>query len=60
MQLMVELKLPTQDPSSRDRLQGLYMYGGVGCGKTMLMDLFVGTAPAEFKVRAGWGSKVSP
>ncbi len=31
---------------------GLYMYGGVGCGKTMLMDLFVSTTPPEFKVRA--------
>jgi len=30
--------------------RGLYMYGGVGCGKTMLMDLFVATAPPEFEV----------
>ncbi len=34
-------------------VQGLYMYGGVGCGKTMLMDLFVDTAPPHFKVPAG-------
>ncbi len=27
------------------------MYGGVGTGKTMLMDLFVQAAPPEFKVR---------
>jgi len=26
------------------------MYGGVGCGKTMMMDLFVQEAPPEFKV----------
>jgi predicted ATPase len=26
------------------------MYGGVGVGKTMLMDLFVETAPTEFQV----------
>jgi hypothetical protein len=31
-------------------VQGLYMYGGVGCGKTMLMDLFVKAAPPEFQV----------
>lgn len=30
---------------------GLYMYGGVGCGKTMLMDLLVDAALPEFKVR---------
>ena len=32
---------------------GLYMFGGVGCGKTMLMDMFVSTAPPEFKVGGG-------
>lgn len=31
-------------------VKGLYMYGGVGCGKTMLMDLFVDTTPPHFKV----------
>ncbi|KAG2425787.1 hypothetical protein HXX76_013412 [Chlamydomonas incerta] len=31
-------------------VRGLYMYGGVGCGKTMLMDVFVHTAPAHFRV----------
>jgi predicted ATPase len=31
-------------------VKGLYMYGGVGCGKTMLMDLFVDTCPSNFKV----------
>lgn len=30
--------------------QGLYMYGGVGVGKTMLMDLLVTAAAPEFKV----------
>lgn len=30
--------------------KGLYMYGGVGTGKTMLMDLLVHSAPPQFKV----------
>jgi len=31
--------------------QGLYIYGGVGRGKSMLMDLFYGCAPVERKRR---------
>ncbi|GBG00285.1 hypothetical protein Rsub_12964 [Raphidocelis subcapitata] len=31
--------------------RGLYMFGGVGCGKTMLMDMFVKAAPREFQVQ---------
>ena len=31
-------------------VQGLYMYGGVGVGKTMLMDLLAKEAPPYFQV----------
>lgn len=34
-------------------VQGLYMYGGVGVGKTMLMDLLVKEAPPYFQVGRG-------
>ncbi len=30
--------------------RGLYMHGGVGVGKTMLMDLLASSAPQEFQV----------
>ncbi|RNF26006.1 putative ATPase [Trypanosoma conorhini] len=33
------------------RVKGLYVYGGVGCGKTMLMDLLYQHAPAELMKR---------
>ena len=32
------------------RAKGLYMYGGVGVGKTMLMDLLAHSSPPQFKV----------
>ncbi len=34
-----------------DPPQGLYIFGGVGCGKSMLMDLFFETAPVKRKRR---------
>ncbi|MBK3777748.1 cell division protein ZapE [Azospirillum brasilense] len=40
---------PRSEPAEAP--QGLYMYGGVGRGKSMLMDLFFDTAPVEKKRR---------
>lgn len=34
-----------------DLPRGLYMYGDVGCGKTMLMDLFYDTLPPNITSR---------
>lgn len=45
--------LSPQPGLQRSQVKGLYMYGGVGCGKTMLMDLFVRAAPREFQVGGG-------
>ena len=36
-------------PAAPDMPLGLYMYGGVGVGKTMLMDLLVKCAPSQFQ-----------
>ena len=40
-------KEPKQAAANMPR--GLYLYGGVGTGKTMLMDLLVNSAPPHFK-----------
>lgn len=37
-------KVPGSDSSIPD-IKGIYLYGDVGCGKTMLMDLFYATIP---------------
>ena len=40
---------PTFSPDSVPK--GLYLWGGVGCGKTFLMDLFHDCFPADFPRR---------
>jgi len=34
-----------------DAPKGLYLYGGVGCGKTFVMDMFFDNVPVERKLR---------
>ena len=38
-------------PKQKKRIQGLYLWGGVGIGKTFLMDLFFNHLPVERKRR---------
>ncbi len=37
-------------------IKGLYLYGGVGCGKTFVMDLFYACVPIEKKRRSHFHS----
>ncbi|MDT3413967.1 cell division protein ZapE [Kosakonia cowanii] len=43
--------LGKRDSASREPVHGLYMWGGVGRGKTWLMDLFYHSLPGERKQR---------
>ncbi|CAM8938760.1 unnamed protein product [Rhodiola kirilowii] len=41
--------MPQYSESSVSPVQGLYLYGGVGTGKTMLMDLFYDQLPSNWR-----------
>ena len=41
---------------ANDEVKGLYLYGGVGCGKTFIMDLFFACVPIEKKRRSHFHS----
>lgn len=40
-----------QPSQNADTIKGLYMYGGTGCGKTFIMDLFYEVIPIKRKKR---------
>jgi len=42
---------PKEEPLKDARVPGVYLYGNVGTGKTMLMDLFYSTTPVQKKKR---------
>ncbi|ULU10641.1 hypothetical protein L3Y34_014723 [Caenorhabditis briggsae] len=42
-------KSKTEDASTTNSPRGIYLYGSVGCGKTMLMDLFFENCPITKK-----------
>lgn len=45
------LKNLVNSSSNANKIKGLYMYGGTGCGKTFLMDLFFEVLPIKKKMR---------
>ncbi|GMF23950.1 unnamed protein product [Phytophthora fragariaefolia] len=40
-----------EQTDASDAPKGLYLYGGVGCGKTFVMDMFFDNVPVERKLR---------
>ncbi|KAG6622335.1 putative mitochondrial protein [Phytophthora cinnamomi] len=42
---------PPALPAVADAPKGLYLYGGVGCGKTFVMDMFFDHVPVQRKLR---------
>jgi predicted ATPase len=52
----VNSPLTSSASKRRANLSGAYLYGGVGCGKTMMMDLFYESAPTSRKQRMHFSS----
>lgn len=48
---VVESARPVKPISKIPKLQGLYLYGGPGCGKTYMMDMFYDQVPFKHKQR---------
>ncbi|RLN96551.1 hypothetical protein BBJ28_00022183 [Nothophytophthora sp. Chile5] len=46
-----EEKSKAEEEGASDVPKGLYLYGGVGCGKTFVMDMFFDHVPVERKQR---------
>ena len=38
---------PSEAPVSPSEVKGVYLWGGVGCGKTFIMDIFYNSLPAS-------------
>jgi predicted ATPase len=56
MKNMVSSITPTEEIERIYAPKGFYMYGDVGSGKTMLMDLFLEGTPVQFKQRVHFNS----
>lgn len=50
--LFVKFKTVVRDNSGREFIKGLYFWGGVGRGKTYLMDIFYDCLPFDNKMRS--------
>ena len=48
---LIKLLDKKKPPAAQQPIQGLYMWGGVGRGKTWLMDMFFQTLPGDRKLR---------
>ena len=51
VRLFKSLALCSLCPGTTPQINGLYIHGGVGCGKTMIMDQFYDEIQSESKLR---------
>jgi protein AFG1 len=52
----LQVQLAGSGNRKQKRPKGVYLFGGVGCGKTFVMDLFYSTAPVASKKRVHFSS----